>query len=185
MKRLMLILSTLIILVSCDHTPQEKAEATIKKWMQKNLKDPSSYESVSFSKLDSTNISVRQKKLITETYPELIKTYSENAATDSLYVALDLKNIERNKKDGLYKGEYKEYLDVSISERQKSFKSNKASLERVIREKDSISNNKEFYAYVISHRYRAKNSFGALDFGEVRFYLDTDLKYIIDTETIK
>ena len=51
MKKLILV----ILLIACNQneTPQKKAEAAVKKYIKENANDASSYEPVSFGKLDS------------------------------------------------------------------------------------------------------------------------------------
>jgi hypothetical protein len=184
MKKAILFLVLSSLLFSCNKTSQEKAEALVSKWMRENLKDPKSYEGVSFSKIDSTTMSLTAKKLVYESYPELIKMYRENLIGDSIGIASSEEAIEEYKKWGLYSKDFKEYNEITLRNHKDSYKSNLASLKRKINERDSILGLKEIYAYTLEHRYRAKNSFGALDVGEIVFYIDKDFSRIREVEQI-
>jgi hypothetical protein len=48
-----LILCALVVLTACTQTPQKKAEAAVKKFMKDNANDPSSYQPLEFSTIDS------------------------------------------------------------------------------------------------------------------------------------
>lgn len=170
MKYLIFILGIVLVFSSCTDTPQEKAEKTIKEWMKKNLKDPSSYESISFSELDSI------------TSVEKLNEYQNlNSKVDKLIQDRNITVNRINEMNANYPNGYSQYeydkLQKTIPEIDKELDEINTNIKRL---EESFTQR-----YLLIHRYRAKNGFGALDFGEVTFYLDTDLNYIIETETIK
>ena len=85
MKKFVLVI--LIFACSQKETPQQKAEAAVKKYVRKNAHKPSSYEPISFGKLDSiyttegTNyweLDVIRKNLVAQYNDARKKGMSEN-----------------------------------------------------------------------------------------------------------
>ncbi|MFZ4414579.1 MAG: hypothetical protein ACOYOV_15960 [Bacteroidales bacterium] len=143
MKKITLLFITIIAIffVSCAKSPEDKAKAAIKEYLQKHLNDAKSYESVEFGKLindsteyeDSYNAKILMKQHIyaLEAYNKDLDNGLEDR--DNAKVYLEQANIDKAEADRLEK---------KIEKDKKEFK----------RE----------LCYIISHKYRAKNKLGAL-----------------------
>jgi len=106
MKNIYIILltATTFYLTSCSNSPTDKAESSVKTYMKTNLKNPDSYEPISFSKLDTLKKAdtsdTKQISLykITNIYSIVNSDKDKVKMTVSFYLDKDLKVNEANTK---------------------------------------------------------------------------------------
>jgi len=153
-----------VCLFSCSPSKEDRAKKLIKEYMMENLKDPSSYQPVSFSKMDS----VYSSYLETEEYEKL---YGKNG----LQSIFKMKSMEFEAQSSVAetKKETVRLLDSALYYSKKY-----DELESVYSEKVNSYQGKEFIGWSLNLKYRAKNSFGGLDFGEKYFRFDKDVTKI-------
>lgn len=161
MKKLLFILC-IIGLFSCKETQEEKAQSLVENYLKENLKDPSSYESVSFGVIDSTFTNVEDEPEFKRL--DIAKGLLDKVDEAQLKVKMSYTYSlnERMK----FQDEADMYLD---------------SAKIIKAEVDSFVENYKpsFNGYLIKHKYRAKNGFGALDLTEQIFLIDKDQSKII------
>ncbi len=158
MKRILLLI---LLLSACSHfqTKQQIAQGLIKKYLDSTLNDPHSYESVSFTKLDTGKTSYTETpeydvldSSITSIHDSLI-TERVDVNYPSLYNTTRIvRKIRKLMQDSLL-------LDSKLNNLQNQFK--------------PIQN-----CWFISHTYRAKNGFGALGLHTTIFKIDTNLSKV-------
>ncbi len=151
MKHSFLLLSALI-LAACTQTPQQQAEENIKAYVSKSLNDPSSYEPLSFTPLDSSFTSLDD----VEAYG-IAKSDLENPERELLFIS---DPEERKAKETPSYMEHK-----------------KDSLTKVIQGMEATF--KPSFKYLLCiHTFRAKNAFGAIITDEYLVRLRKDLTVI-------
>lgn len=174
------------LLCSCSQSPQKKAEKLVNNYLMENLHDPSSYESIEYSALDSI-YNIEQNKIDALKYYEkqLIERYS-----DTTIISNVLRSISSNNKEA-----YKIYTS-NLSKEKKQYIANIPTKDTVLihqiadsifsifrlidKETKSLQLNPIFYGYSIEHTYRAKNKLGAKVLDTDIFYLDSTLTKVID-----
>jgi hypothetical protein len=162
MRKLVLILSAMA-LVSCSNESKMKSE--IKTYLNKNAKDPKSYEFVELKIID------------TVTDGDLIQRNIENLESE---LSFNMERIE--KRQNKYDGYLKDGLPVSslnnIKKEVDSLKLAMPNIEnKILNLKKQISN-KDILGYVATHKFRIKNGFGALDLSEMFVEFDKDYKLL-------
>lgn len=163
MKKVLIYSLLAFIFVSCTQSPEKKAQELIKIYMNENLKDPSSYEIISFSELDS----VFTPYMLSEEGKRLYELGSVTGEYHKKAFDFEVRVISASK------NEIKE-LEDSIK-----FYANKEKETWALYEKNEANYKGEFYAWRITHDYRAKNGFGALDKGSKTFLVTPDITEII------
>lgn len=169
MKRLICILSVVILLCSCQKSNEDKAKEIVKQHLKENLNDWNSYEPISFSSLDSVlsfmeidhDILVAESKLKLLDKPFSLSTFL----------------LEAWKEDTVeYAGVYKEELA-----NWKMLNDSVSYYKSIV---DSLKSNYQpkFEGFVIQHKYRANNEIGAKQLYNVNFYIDTSLSRVVDSE---
>lgn len=147
--------SIILTLVSCNSN-EKKAQKLIKDYLSKNLNDASSYESVEFSKLDSTFSAFYFS-------PEGEKLTARQEFADKRAFELKLEDIlEEN---------------ASIQDSIKIYKQIEEGSKRLYEEKEQ-SYVGEFNGWRMKHKYRAKNGIGAIILGTTNFTLNKELTEI-------
>jgi hypothetical protein len=160
-KLTFLLIALSVSFFSCNEQPIDKVKAGIKSYVITNFNDPDSYEPIEFGKLDT----------IMSSYPEEDFFWQLEHKKDSIKTLINFlsefvgNNSERNfhieeKKDSLLK-----YNSV------------------LVLKQDSMMDifEPKFQNYLIEHKFRAKNNFGALILNNYRFYLDSTFKvYSVD-----
>lgn len=165
MKKLLAFSMLSMVLFSCG-SPEDKIKSEAKKLVEEKLlltlKDPKSFEFVSIT-IDTTY----QKDF-------LIELLSPTSSTQKLNQSV--KNLMET---------YKENVDYGMSEDKEKYEELKKEVERDEKWNDSLRNviktidPKEIRNIVLTETYRAKNGFGALDFGSVKVcYLSKENKFI-------
>lgn len=159
MKKIIILFISAFLLLSCSSSPHKIMEKKVTKLVKDNIDDPKSYESVSFSKIDTiwTNFDDSpQGKDIAEKYHDA----TFNLHNNELYLNDDeAKKIYPNAifADSIV---YYQHLSDSLKpiyDKQLS---------------DFIEEPKLFY---IKHIFRANNKFGALIKDDITVYFDKDL----------
>jgi hypothetical protein len=85
MKRILIIL---LMLSACTQTPEQKAKSAIKKFLEKTLNDPSSYEPVDFGKLDSMFLLADDGRKVFSGYT-LVHSYRAKNGFNALVMTID------------------------------------------------------------------------------------------------
>jgi len=132
----------------------------IKEYIKENLRDPSSYDPISFSELDS----VFSTYITTEEGRKLDDFRKMN---DSRAFQLDFDIFESNEdKIMINKDSIKIYKKIA-EDAEKLFNENESKYKG------------ELVGWSVNHKYRAKNGFGALDLEEEHFFFNKDITEII------
>lgn len=158
MKELFLIACAVIVFCSCGNSNEEKAQELIKANLKETMKDWSSYESVSFSKLDSTFTKYDNSPEGIKLQMEVSKLQSES---DSIRSLAKLSGNEELFNQAISKIRSAIELDSIFNLNNKKFKG-------------------DFNGWQMIHKYRGNNSYGAKDLATTAFYFDTNIKEITD-----
>lgn len=152
------------IMASCSQSNEDKAKTLINEYMKENLKDPSSYEPVSFSQLDSLFFPY----IDTDEGSKLFKLggmSGEYYKKASEFRHAEIYAKTRAEVDML--NDSIKYYEQKSKEFEEIFKENSKNYEG------------EFIGWKLNHEYRAKNGFGALDLDRKDFYFDKELTKIV------
>lgn len=164
MKKVVLFTIMVMCLFSCSPSKEDKAKALIKEYLKENLKDPSSYQPVSYSQLDS----IFFPYIDTEEGKELFDLGGMTGKFHEKSHEFELASLEAK-----FKIEY-EALQDSVE----YYKKKSEEFEELFKENEENYKG-EFIGWIMSHQYRAKNSFGALDLDGKDFYFDKELTKIV------
>lgn len=150
----------LLAAVGCNKTPtaQELAEKAVKDYLMTNLDDPKSYESVSFTQLDT-----------------IYTRFEDEAFADDFSTAkFKVKFYSDLKTDREYDRYMRDHPEVHIDD---SISFYQAYLDRNREEYDQAE--KAFVPAIdvmwLAHEYRANNKMGALIKSRVNFYFDEQM----------
>ncbi|EKN09451.1 hypothetical protein HMPREF1076_04480 [Parabacteroides goldsteinii CL02T12C30] len=169
MKRLIYILSVVIILCSCQKSNEDKAKEIVKQHLKENLNDWNSYEPISFSPLDSVFS-------VMEIDPDIIAAESKLKLFDRPF-SLSTSMLETWKEDTVkYAKAYKEELS-----NWKMLNDSVFYYKSIV---DSLKSNYQprFEGFIIRHKYRANNENGVKLLYDVNFYLDILLSSVVDSD---
>ncbi len=164
MKKIIPVLICALYVIGCTTSNEDKAKALINEYMKDNLKDPSSYEAVSYGQLDSLFFPF----IDTEEGRELFDKRSPTGVFNKEARRYELAAISAKTRAE------RELLEDSAS----YFKREIEKYESLFKEKDEEYKG-EFIGWIMSHEYRAKNSFGALDLDTKDFYFDKEFTEIV------
>lgn len=143
----------LLFCITACNSPEKTAQKLVRDYLKENLKDPSSYQPAKFGQLDST--------------------YSEFVLDEKLIVK-EIEPIIEESDRYLNQNNYDKAFD----------KAEEAAIKRKeMQAKLQADFVPEFIGWSISHTYRAKNGFGALDISTDTFYFDKELTKIIGVTT--
>ncbi|EKT3963847.1 hypothetical protein JE952_002011 [Flavobacterium psychrophilum] len=168
MKKILLGLA-LITLTSCSN--ESKMKSGIKDYLDKNAKDPKSYELVELTNVESLILGDVAKKVVSE--------YNMKIQDDKKGLEVSKNNLKEALK---FKDKYKDNVfdeDIAstkniIKEAELGILSNNKEIERY----SKVINSKNVIGYKAHHKYRLKNGFGALDLTENDVLFDEDYKII-------
>lgn len=172
MKKFFLLTILTTCLLGCS-SREDKIKTLIKEYVKENLKEPSSYEPLSFSVLDSTftsYFSTEEGKMLYDLGSYFGEYYKKYDKFDSLSFAAFKKPHSFDKylslKDSA-KYYRKKYEDAYMlyKENEKNFKG-------------------EFNGWRVTHKYRAKNGFGILDFENMEFFFDKEVTKIVKSGSL-
>lgn len=159
MKKIILVLVVVLTLFSCSKSPENIMKSEIKTYLDKNAKDPSSYEFIDL------------------TYKKVTKGDLTN-----LEVGLMKDDIESINKDVEFQNKMiRNYPTLSHEKETATITedNNKIdSLNKSIKEKINLLKNKTILGYMATHHCRLKNGFGALDLATYYGYFDKDYKLL-------
>lgn len=151
MKKLLILASVAMLIAGCSSN-EDKAKSLIKDYLSKTMKDPSSYEEVESSKLDSAF----SKFIQSDEYNRLFeKKLSLQSARDSIIVH----SAGQDKEDSINSA--LSDVEKEIEAGEKNFKS-------------------EFFGWKMKHSFRGKNSFGAKEVATEIFFFDPELTKVIN-----
>jgi hypothetical protein len=158
-----------VMFASCTHT--QKAHTLIKHYLDSALNDPSSYESVSFSNIDTAFTN----------FTEDTDYINSHRKADSIQVEFDTWKEKYPDFDG--DSELSHRTAVFYEKMEKYF--DDAKLKQLQIAEDVSKNYKPvFKCWKIEHTYRAKNGFGALGIHTTEFEIDSSFTKIIDADEI-
>lgn len=143
----------LLFCMAACSSPEKTAQKLVKDYLKENLKDPSSYQSAKFGQLDST-------------YSEFV--------LDEDCVEKELKPIIEESERYMKHGDFEKAIDKAeeVAIKRKELQVKKRS--------EFVP---EFIGWSISHTYRAKNGFGALDISTDTFYFNKELTEVTGVTT--
>lgn len=162
MKKLILI--ALLFSSACSANKEDKAKKLVKLYLDSSLNDPHSYEPIKFSKLDT----LRSPAEETIEYKKFTKQL------DSIHILANNLN---------------EQMDNAKTIRQLNLISKQDK--KYLKEQNELIDKRLVYAlgykgkpegFSINHRYRAKNSFGALGIHSTNFKIDSNMTKIWDVK---
>jgi hypothetical protein len=163
-----LYLITIVFLSACSRfqTKQQRAEHLVKTYLDSTLNDPSSYQNVKFSKIDT----------MYSTFEENPDYMIAKIKADSIDAAFSLWKTKNPDFDGIG--------DLSDSQTKYFIKMNdyysNAKMEQLkICEEISKNYAPKFKGWHIINNYRAKNGFGALGLHQTEFEIDSTISKII------
>lgn len=149
---------TLVLLIcSCSKSKDQKAKDLIVDHLKISMNDYNSYQSIDFSKLDST-----------------VTTYmSSQSAKEKVSIVNSIKDsVEELQRQLLYSEDIDKRRHII-----KLLDSSSAILTTMQKENNYFK--PQFNGYAMSHSFRGKNSFGALVLNVDTFYFDKTLSKIV------
>lgn len=178
MKKTILLFLSALVLISCTKTPQEKAEALIKEYLEKALNFPKSYEPLT-TKLDSVfnpngpELFDLEKVFVEnlEKYDRAVEEAKQAESTMSIYSHSYMSEFSKVQY-AQAKEEY-EAAQKKIKRIEKKCKDNIQELDKIIE-----NNNHDFRCMIAEHHFRAQNNGGnVMTFANIYFF-DKDLTKI-------
>lgn len=163
MKKYIFIILIISVLISCNTNPTDKLLSDTNNFINDSLliqlKDPKSFEKIDLKITDTIKESEELKEILDLQYSDVDEVLAKN------YAKFNWTDISDRTK---YKLEYNKFLLERDSIKNLVKKSNKDKISKI----------------VIVLNYRAKNSFGALDFGRATIYfypneIDVNKKFFI------
>lgn len=159
MKKTITILGLAILMISCNSN-ESKMKSGIKEYLDKNAKDPKSYEFVELKILDTVTIGEINKRIVDNL------TYDIAGAKEDIVFQNKLINDYPSLPSDEQKAKIKE-SELEIANLTKELNANKKDF-----------TNKDVAGYVASHKFRIKNGFGALDLSEMYVEFDKDFNFL-------
>jgi len=152
MKKIILLIFSLSLIISCTTSKEDKAKTLIEQQLKTTMKDWSSYEFVEMTKLDSTKTHYG----ITEEYEKLNKEKSD----------LEMKQLEYSAKSM-----YDSIPDIEsrLSAIKEQMEEGKKNFKR------------EFDGWYTDYTFRGNNSLGAKIISKKRYRFDKDVTTILGT----
>ncbi len=170
MKKIITILAMAMVLISCNSN-ESKMKSEIKDYLDKNAKDPSSYEFIDL-KVTDTIIAGKFAQTKIDINNDEIKNNEKSITTNTE----TLKSAEANK--AKYKDDsFDEFIngakeDIETANKAISdYKNENEKLKKYLGSKDILG-------YVALHKCRMKNGLGALDIGTYYAEFDKDIKLL-------
>lgn len=152
MKKILLLTISVITLLSCGQSNEEKAKGLIESHLKETMKDWSSYEPVNYSPLDST---FNEYKNTPEGAKIQLEVSKLQLQSDSLRYIHDLKGALKSIEKAIE-------LDSIYKVNAKSYKG-------------------YFNGWQMIHKYRGNNSYGAKTIATTAFFFDKDITKIKET----
>lgn len=166
MKKIILVTAFSMAFFSCSN--EGKMKDGIKEYLDKNAKDPKSYELIELNILDTITAGEVANQL-NDLNIENIKNYSEDIEKLKLE---NSNNVLRNKKYNTNTfDEFINEANIDIDTNQEIIKESKEEINKL----KKFLNSKDVIGFMVHHKYRLKNSFGALNISENKILFDKDL----------
>lgn len=174
MKKLVLLLSILLMLTSCGKSDEEKLNELVADATKASLYIPESYDPVS-TDCDTLGVDIINQTNIKKS-AKIISLVREAQSVQ--------RQIERDAEQRDYwRGKYGEfYSDYSKKVQRGEEKRDglKAQANKLFAELlEDYNSNREFCGYIVEHKFRAKNNMGNVVFGDVIYLLDKDKSKIV------
>ncbi|MFV8440818.1 hypothetical protein [Flavobacterium sp. LB2P44] len=169
MKRIILMLSLTMLMFSCSNESKMKSE--IKNYLDKNAKDPKSYEFVELKILDTVTVGSISEDEIEENN-RILKDNDEAMQISKTTLG---KAIKLNKQYN--DNSFDEHIIGATTDIKAIEKENFVCNKQIAKYRKTI-NSKEVLGYVATHKFRIKNGFGALDLDEMWVEFDKDFKLL-------
>lgn len=165
MKRNILIIGLLVLVVSCSN--ESKMKSVLQDYMNKNSKDPYSYEYMDLKVIDTIQVAEFAKKTIdfNNVNQNFCDSVVVNFEADADKVELDYLGENMNTPQ-----KHREQLKDAIE----TLKKGKAENLKM----HSFLTSKDVLIYFTIHKFRAKNGFGALDLDSIYVQFDKDFKLL-------
>jgi hypothetical protein len=160
MKNKFLALGISIFLLSCSNESKMKSE--IKKYLDKNAKDPKSYELVDFKVVDTITVG------------EIAKSIKQS---NDFKIEDEKINIQKDESLIELYSEYPSEFKDLINDYRNNIETSKTITKEILDEnKELIKYTKslDVLGYTANHKYRIKNGFGALDLSNEVALFDKD-----------
>lgn len=164
-KRNLVIAGLSILLFACSS--DNKMKSALKDYMNKNAKDPKSYEYLDLKVLDTIQVAEFAKKTID--FNNANKKFCDSVVAN---FDADINKVELD------------YMGENMNTPEKHLEQLKDAKETLIKGKaenlkmNSFIKSKEVLIYLTIHKFRAKNGFGALDLDSVYVQFDKDYKLL-------
>lgn len=159
MRKTIAILGLTLLMISCNSN-ESKMKSEIKEYLDKNAKDPKSYEFVELKILDTVTIGEVNKRIV-----------------DDLNY-----DIESAKKDIVFQNKLiTDFPSLPSDEQKAKIKDSETQIATLTKELQV--NKRDFkdtnvVGYVATHKFRIKNGFGALDLSEMFVEFDKDFNFL-------
>lgn len=185
MKNLLFMLFLVALVAGCNQTPQKNVEKLATQHLKDALHDPSSYEPVSFSELDTTFYLYEDEiKSVEAEKDRILEGFSETIRIRNLYhyhttgqeqifdVLTNNMNINKVKRIQSMK-------EVDIAPYIKTVDSLALITDKMDLQIDSFKKLlPQLMGFKLYHKYRAKNKMGAKVLGEATFFISSDFQTI-------
>lgn len=173
MNKLLLIITTLLLLTSCGKSDEERLNDMVAETIKSNLYIPDSYDPVSLQ-VDSMS-----RNVITDANIRKAAKFVElmNEAK-SIQRDIDMNEEQRDYWRGKYGEFYSDYskkVQRGIEKRDKKISEAKSLFTDIY---SQYTSPREFCGYIADHKYRAKNNMGNVMFGEAVILLDKNKENI-------
>ncbi|MBR1625764.1 MAG: hypothetical protein IJ681_01325 [Bacteroidales bacterium] len=181
MKKVLILIAAAVIFVSCGKSPEQKANALIKDYIQKSLYIPDSYDPVE-TVIDSAFSPTDDPAF----HQKLLKVYQ----LDQQFAKLD-EEIKRAKSSMLlYANPFDSYTRNEYNTEKEKYENLLAQQEKIKEQAEKMNNEfqalgekikkegKKFIGFKAKHTYRAKNNAGNVLMGKHWFLFDKDLTKI-------
>ena len=159
MKKAITILGITLLIVSCN-SDESKMKSGIKEYLDKNAKDPKSYEFVELKILDTVTVGEVNKRIVDDL------TY----------------DIENAKKEIVFQNKLiTDYPSLPSTEQRIKIKESETQIAALIKELEASKKDfkdKNVVGYIANHKFRIKNGFGALDLSEMYVEFDKDFNFL-------
>lgn len=185
MKRILYVVLAALVIVACNQSPEQKAEALIKENLKKSLYKPDTYKPVE-TKIDSAfapyddPVFLRELAELGKMETELETLESEVKSAKSLMALSSgpyMSAYDRNE----YQEAKEKYEDVNAKIEKLKTKGRKL-YEKVV---TMLQSDPKFIGYKAMHNYRADNNTGYTLIGNTFFFIDKnfeEITYLMDVE---
>jgi hypothetical protein len=159
MKKAIVILGLVILIASCNSN-ESKIKSGIRKYIEENANDPSSYEFVDLRIIDTVTRDELSKRKIEEIEGDL-KLEKQDIVMQSDIISL-FPSVSNDNSKSIIKMSEERIVTLT-----KQLESSKKDL-----------NNNQIVGYVVKHKYRQNNESGILYLAEVFVEFDKDFKLL-------